>query len=577
MFLLNPSICLEQLRYNRACIVPLDKFSFMKYQVGLAFFSLLFSGITTEAQKLKKADKQVIAALQGHVTYLSSDELEGRRAGSKGEEKAAAYIAGQFTSIGLSPKGSDGYFQPFDIYDGKDFHQQSFFFIHGQELKKDDFFPFANSPEGSLEAVPSIALREAGMPWFLNLNETIEQNSSNPHYDLQGFIDQAVKDAAAKKATALIVYNTGAKADQLSFDGKSKAPVYPIPVYYIRKAAADQYFKDETAPLEIKAKTGYTNRSRIGRNVIGYIDNGAAQTVVLGAHFDHLGYGEDHNSRYAGQDLQIHNGADDNASGTAALLEIARMLKKSKLNKANFLFIAFSAEELGLFGSKYFVDHPTIDLKQVDYMINMDMVGRLNDTSKTLTIGGIGTSPVWTKTLTSVPAYKNFVVKYDSSGTGPSDHTSFYRKDIPVLFFFTGLHTDYHKPSDDAPLINYVGQYRIAQYIYQIAEKQQGAPKLAFTKTRETQTTTSARFSVSMGIMPDYAFSGAGVRVDGVSEGKAAQKAGLQAGDIVTQLGAYPITSVEQYMQALSKFKKGDSTEVTVKRGGEEKKMAITF
>ena len=170
-----------------------------------------------------------------------------------------------------------------------------------------------------------------------------------------------------------------------------------------------------------------------------------------------------------------------------------------------------------------------------------------------------------------------FTIKIDSSGTGPSDHTSFYRKDIPVLFFFTGLHTDYHKPSDDAPKINYMGELAIVKYIVSLIGSTNNLPKLAFTKTREQQTGTSTRFTVSMGIMPDYTFSGAGVRVDGVSEGRAAQKAGLKAGDIVTQLGEHKISSVESYMQALSKFKKGDSTKVTVKRGAEEMVFDIAF
>jgi hypothetical protein len=273
----------------------------------------------------------------------------------------------------------------------------------------------------------------------------------------------------------------------------------------------------------------------------------------------------------------IHNGADDNASGTAALIELAKLLKKSKLKKHNFLFIAFSGEELGLYGSKYFVEHPTIALNTVSYMINMDMVGRMNDSTKSVTVGGYGTSPTWGTLIKTQDKGQAFTIKIDSSGTGPSDHTSFYRKDIPVLFFFTGLHTDYHKPSDDAPKINYLGELAIVKYIVGLVSNTNNLPKLAFSKTREQQTGTSTRFTVSMGIMPDYTFSGAGVRVDGVSEGRAAQKAGLKAGDVVTQLGEHKISSVEGYMQALSKFKKGDSTKVTVKRGSEEIVFDIAF
>ena len=170
----------------------------------------------------------------------------------------------------------------------------------------------------------------------------------------------------------------------------------------------------------------------------------------------------------------IHNGADDNASGTAALIELSKKLKASSFKNNNYLFIAFSGEELGLYGSKHFTEHPTIDLKAVNYMINMDMVGRLNDSTKVLTVGGFGTSPAWDKVVNNLDFFKlpykgdmtaPLVIKIDSSGTGPSDHTSFYRKDIPVLFYFTGLHTDYHKPSDDADKINYKGESVIISHI----------------------------------------------------------------------------------------------------------------
>jgi hypothetical protein len=299
---------------------------------------------------------------------------------------------------------------------------------------------------------------------------------------------------------------------------------------------------------------------------------------VLGAHYDHLGYGEDGNSMIRTGEHLIYNGADDNASGTAALIELSRLLKNSKLNKNNYLFIAFSGEELGLFGSKYFVEHPTINLMNVNYMINMDMVGRLNDSSKVLTVGGYGTSPEWAALISTGGKKFPFVIKIDSSGTGPSDHTSFYRKDIPVLFFFTGLHPDYHKPTDDFDKINYTGELGIVNYIYSLIEKEnKQKQKLAFTKTRETQTTTSARFSVTMGIMPDYTFTGIGVRVDGVSDGRPAQKAGLQPGDVIVQLGDYPVTSLENYMEALGKFKKGDTTIVKFKRGNDNKEAPVQF
>ncbi|MGZ5246025.1 MAG: PDZ domain-containing protein, partial [Flavitalea sp.] len=172
---------------------------------------------------------------------------------------------------------------------------------------------------------------------------------------------------------------------------------------------------------------------------------------------------------------------------------------------------------------------------------------------------------------------KGFSIKYDSSGTGPSDHTSFYRKNIPVLFFFTGLHTDYHRPSDDFEKINSLGTFQIVKLINQVIDRSAPKGKLTFTPTREQQTSTTARFSVSLGIMPDYTFSGTGVRADGISAGRAAEKAGLKTGDIIVQLGPHNISSVENYMQALAKFKKGDSTTVKFKRGEEVIEASVQF
>ncbi len=182
--------------------------------------------------------------------------------------------------------------------------------------------------------------------------------------------------------------------------------------------------------------------SRQGRNVVGYLDNRAKTTVVIGAHYDHLGKGE-FGSRHAGEPA-IHNGADDNASGVAALIYLAERLKTSKAKKNNYLFIAFSAEELGLIGSKAYVNSATFDATSINYMLNMDMVGRLNE-ENVLAINGAGTSPVWKETLPKITA-GNLKVKTTDSGIGPSDHTSFYLKDIPALHFFSGQHTDYHKP-----------------------------------------------------------------------------------------------------------------------------------
>lgn len=550
--------------------------NFPNWRLLLAFMLLWQTGIS---QKIKKSDQPVFTNLQTHIHYLADDKLQGRRAGTPGEEMAMNYISDQFKQIGLRPKGTEGYYQPFDINEGRQINPGTHFVINDKELTlNDEYFPFVYSPNSNVEALPAIAMQETGMPWFIDLKDAIAENANNPHFDLKDYIHQQATDLKAKGATALVFYNTSEKDDQLKFEPKDKSEATGIPVVYVTRSAAKKYFSDSSASLDIKLKVDIGEKKRIGHNVIGYIDNGAPTTVVLGAHFDHLGYGEDGNSMLRTGEKLIHNGADDNASGTAALIELARMLKNSKLNKNNYLFVAFSGEELGLFGSKYFVENPTINLNNVNYMINMDMVGRLNDSTKTLTVGGYGTSPAWSSLIVEKNKKLPFAIKIDSSGTGPSDHTSFYRKDIPVLFFFTGLHRDYHKPTDDFDKINYTGELAIVNYIYSLIEKENKQnQKLAFTKTRETQTASTARFSVTMGIMPDYTFSGTGVRVDGVSDGRPAQKAGLQTGDVILQLGDYNVTSLENYMEALGKFKKGDTAVVKFKRGSDTMQKQVQF
>lgn len=563
-----------------ALYLPLKQLYMTKTRTLRLLLAFLLLSTHTFAQKLKKADKAGIASLQAHISYLADDKLEGRRAGTNGEKLAREYISNQFQQAGLQPKGDNNtWYQAFEINEGKQVNNTTFFFINNHELKlHEEFFPLAGSPNSSLEEAVSIALPERDVPWFFDLKETLEENKDNPHFDLiQAIRTKAVK-VADKGANALIIYNSSSITDGLKYDGKDRPEASRIPILYITDKVKKSYLKDESATYDIKIKVNIVDKKRTGNNVAGYLDNGAGTTVVLGAHYDHLGYGEDNNSMLRTSEKLIHNGADDNASGTAALIELAKLLKASKNKNNNYLFLAFSGEELGLNGSKFFTDHPSIDLQRVSYMINMDMVGRLNDSSKAVTVGGYGTSPFWGEALGKFNTKKQpLTLKFDSSGTGPSDHTSFYRKDIPVLFFFTGLHSDYHRPSDDADKINYTGEWQIIKLIEEIVQAANLKGKLAFTKTREVQTTTSTRFSVTMGIMPDYTFSGSGVRVDGVSDNRPAKKAGIKTGDVILQLGDFSTTSMEGYMQALSKFKKGDKAKVKYKRGEETMEAEVEF
>jgi hypothetical protein len=384
--------------------------------------------------------------IKAHITYLASDELNGRGTSTADEKKAAEYIAKQFAEIKLQAKGENGSYL------------QSYEFIE----------------------------------------------PANPH---------ATVDTAGKKRSLI--------------------------------------------------------------NVIGYLDNGAKYTIVIGGHYDHLGLGHDGNSLDANPKDKIHNGADDNASGTAGVIELARYYANNNTKEAyNFLFICFSGEELGLFGSKQYCEKPVVPLADIDVMINMDMIGRLEPTSKKLMVYGVGTAPEFVNMIAGIKSNMN--VMTDSAGVGPSDQTSFYLKDIPVLHFFTGQHSDYHKPSDDADKVNVAGEKEVLEYIVKTIAEIEKLPKLKFLKTRSAKSDTPA-FKVTLGIMPDYMFSGVGVHVDGVTEGKPASKAGLQKGDVIVKLGEHTVKDMQTYMKALSMFKKGDTTTVKALRGNDLIEGEVTF
>lgn len=324
-------------------------------------------------------------------------------------------------------------------------------------------------------------------------------------------------------------------------------------------------FMHSTNPHDTLAK----KEQRWGKNVVGYLDNGAEHTIVIGAHYDHLGLGHDHNSLDANPTGKIHNGADDNASGVAGVIELARYYTSNKQKeKHNFLFICFSGEELGLYGSKKYCENPTVDLIKINCMINMDMIGRLSDSTKKIVIYGVGTAADFVPMIDGLKS--SLSIKKDSSGVGPSDQTSFYLKNIPVLHFFTGQHSDYHKPTDDVEKINIKGEVLVLDYMQQLIAAIDNKPKMKFLRTKSTQVSPGKRGKVTFGVMPDYTFDGKGMRIDGVTEGKPAFKAGFMPGDVITKVGETEVGNIMDYMQALSKLNAGTLVPVEVSRDGEK-------
>ena len=309
------------------------------------------------------------------------------------------------------------------------------------------------------------------------------------------------------------------------------------------------------------------------KNIMCYIDNKKEETIVIGAHYDHLGHGQ-FGSLYTGESSLIHNGADDNASGVALGMALIDVLYDS--NKMyNYLFIAFDGEEMGLYGSSFFCKNPTINLSDIRFMLNFDMVGRLSSNNN-LAINGVGTSSKWINLINQLNIDNNFKLKLSESGIGPSDHSSFYLQDIPVLHFFTGQHEDYHKPSDNRKKVNYEGVLDILFFVEQIIYTSNPIDDFDFKETKNDSKKTP-KFSVTLGVMPDYLFSGKGMRIDGVSKGKTGEKYGILKGDIVIKMGSVDVSDMMSYMKGLSQFNKGDEAIVKILREGKEISISLIF
>jgi len=330
-------------------------------------------------------------------------------------------------------------------------------------------------------------------------------------------------------------------------------------------------FKQSNNPHEISEPNAPTLNCA---NVVGFLDNGAEYTIAIGAHYDHLGIGGEGSSLEANPKNKIHNGADDNASGVAGVIELARYFKNNgKTEPFNFLFLCFSGEELGLIGSKRYCENPTYPLTKLNYYLNMDMIGRFRE-EKGLVIQGVGTSDLFPKIIQYSPT--KIKITFDSSGTGPSDYTSFYLKQVPVLGFFSGAHSDYHKATDDVEKINFAGEVKILDYIAEIIEGTCTFDKQIFQETQSPQT-QSRSFKVTLGVIPDYAFDKKGLRLDGVSSNRPAAKAGLKAGDIIIKMGEYNIENIYTYMDVLEKFNTSEKTVLIYVRDGKEMRTEVEF
>ncbi len=543
----------------------------------------------TSAQICNKTNRRSLAQFEEHVHYLASDELEGREAGTDGEVAARRYIVSQMKAIGLEPKGTKGYIQPFPFQHLARVDKTSTFIRwKGPYLQLDqDFYPIKYSSNGQaggdgIMVGYGIEAPELGYTDYRDttidyrgkifLMDIGSPDGTHPHSKFRAYHDvqKRLELAVEKGAAGIILYNTDEHADDPERSFKNIVPL-GIPIIFWTS-----YDNENDLPLRnIELSVKVAEVSATGYNVIGYLDRGAAKTIVIGAHYDHLGYGSE-GSRYRGEEPAIHNGADDNASGTAGILELAAYYSKKgrKYQNNNILFIAFSAEEKGLLGSRHFVEDPTISLSSVNYMINYDMIGSL-DVNDGFVINGVGTSPQWKDALAAVDCDLRYTTT--ESGIGPSDHTSFYLKGIPSIHFFTGATQHYHKPSDDPQTLNMAGAMRIIGFTRELINRLDDQPALTFSKTAHEESMHVPKFKVTLGVMPDYSFEGPGMRIDGIIPDRPAQRAGLQDKDIIVQVGDMNVIDMQGYMKALSAFNKGDEVTVRFIRNGKEGTTQLTF
>lgn len=578
--------------------------------------SVLFLSFNLQVlSQVKDSPGITIEELKEHVYYLASDELEGRKPGTTGIQKAAEYIRQQLIKLNVTPEG-DNYFQNFNVVtDIKASDKNKIEFDNFSGKLYEDFIPLAMSESAEVNAPVvfvgyGFEINEDSLKWNDYSNIDVENKmvlilrgspAENAHGDaFENYSSLRKKTLAArdhKAAGILFVSGEGTDSDDVLIDlsfTRRETPV-GLPVVHIKRSVADKLLEgfgtiaeiekkinESKTPINFQIETVINLKSHLEKieestaNVTAIIEGNDPilknEYIFIGAHYDHLGFGGQGSGSRLPDTIAIHNGADDNASGTAAAIEIFEKLAANKSNlKRSVVFMAFSGEEMGLLGSKYFTNNPFVDLKDIKFMFNLDMVGRMNPDENSFSIGGTGTAIGLEDIIKSKIDEMGLKAKMNSEGYGPSDHASFYAEDIPVMFVFAGMHEQYHKPEDDADLINYKGQKAISDFVYEmITEIANRTDALAYQEAgpKEPQS-TNRRFKVTLGIMPDVASSGTkGVRADAVIEGRPASRAGMQKGDVIVAMEGKTVNDIYDYMNRLAEFKPGDRISVDVMRDG---------
>jgi aminopeptidase YwaD len=562
-----------------------------------------------------------VPELEEHLYFLASDSLKGRKPGTDECKIAAQYIRDRVNLEGVQLLGDDG-FQSFEVIKSFELGDSNLFSFAGfRGTPGEDYIPlsFSDNTDTTAEVVfvdygfeintDSLTWNsydgvDATGKWAMVLQGDPEMDKQDSPFALHSSLRKKAL-VAKDHGAAGVLFVSGEDFDKdddlikLGFD-RSQASG-GLPIINIKRTIADQLLQGRNTTISqlekqvnetrqplsvvintpVHAITDVIKTKANTQNVVALLPSSdpllKKQIVVLGAHYDHLGFGGEGSGSRRPDTLAIHNGADDNASGVSGILEIFEKLHAHRQElRRSILFIAFSAEEMGTLGSKYFVDHPLVDLDNIVFMLNLDMIGRLNTEEKNenFTVAGNGTGVGLTPFVEQLSQADDMHVKLSPEGYGPSDHASFYVKDIPVLFFHTGAHEDYHTPDDDADKINYPGLKTVADFAYDVLVKIANRDEVfAFQQAGPKEETASRRYRlrVTLGIMPDYAGTESnGLRVDAVMKGRPAERAGMLKGDVIFKMEGKSVSNIYDYMNRLAAFHKGQVISVEVHRGDKD-------
>ena len=537
-------------------------------------------------------------ALQ-HIRFLADDRLEGRLVGSPGERCAGDYIAARFQEIGLEPAGeANSFFQTFPARKGAALTGDNVLIVNGRSFALgSEWSPTGYSASDRMQSLLVWGGQGVSTPGDPNDPFTqidvrgkilvVEPGApqgghgsimANPHF-------KATVAAGREAAGVLLLLDEGESLPELEAETRQ---ALKIPVAAIHGDAAEAVRSAARLEAVATLQTGVSPVDVGARNVVallpGVDPSLKDEYVIVGAHYDHLGYGGD--GSLAGDVRAIHNGADDNASGTGAMIEIARALADGPAPARSILFIAFTGEEKGLWGANYFVANPTIDLERSVAMLNLDMVGRMQNDG--MTIFGFGTASEWDDIVDAANAQMRTPLNIAKApdGFGPSDHAAFHGAGLPVLHLFTNTHSEYHRPDDDWELINADGVEKVVDLTSRVARRlaEGGDRTVTLTPVQMPAPGAGGESSGSsgygegyLGSIPDMAPNDDGMRLTGVREGSPAEKGGLRSGDVIVQFNGRDVTDIYTYTFAMQETKPDDEVEVVILRDGERMELTVVM